>query len=397
MSSFIQNLASMPQPHLLHELHKQLAQKASPAAQADNQAPPQNQAPAALVDNPAQVTPAQPQNQAPAALVDNPAQVTPAQPQLEAPDKPAVPQYKNFLQQYTQKEGLPLPVYQTSFDGELHSPQFRCTVVVNGESYVSSKVFPNRKAAEMDAARIALLNVLQQQEDNCSIDQEELIFCKTILKEYADKINAESPDYKTEKGDGSGFTSSLTFNGKQYVGEEGRNKKESQHLAARAVILSILDSDARGVISKIIKSKKKLICPAKGKGIGPVIVNENIVKTETQEPCTGNSSSVSAEPVSLFEASAKPNLEQLIVGSTSSKKRKRKNKKAENRVGIDAQVQVVAVPLSQDTTSTDNNDPACAQVDAVPSSQNTTTDQSDPMCAPSSCASPPGSDNAVLS
>lgn len=113
------------------------------------------------------------------------------------------------------------------------------------------------------------------------------------------------------------------------------------------------DSDARGVISKIIKSKKKMICPAKGKpagiqtisnvstsasqGNGPVNVNENIVKTETQEPCTGNSSSVSAEPVSLFEASATPNLEQLIVGSTSSKKRKRKAKKAENRVGIDAQ------------------------------------------------------------
>lgn len=83
----------------------------------------------------------------------------------------AVPQYKNFLQQYTQKEGLPLPVYQTAFDGALHSPQFRSTVVVNGESYVSANFFPTRKAAEMDAARIALLSVLQQ-EDNCSIDQE---------------------------------------------------------------------------------------------------------------------------------------------------------------------------------------------------------------------------------
>lgn len=72
-------------------------------------------------------------------------------------------------------------------------------------------------------------------------------------------------------------------------------------------------------------------------GSGPVIVNANIVKTETQEPCTGNSSSVLAEPVSVFEASAVPNLEQLIVGSTSSKKRKRKAKKAEKRVGIDAQ------------------------------------------------------------
>lgn len=61
----------MPQPHLLHELHKQLAQNAPPAAPADNQAP---------------VAPAQ--NQAPVAPVDNQAQVTPAQPQLEAPAKP---------------------------------------------------------------------------------------------------------------------------------------------------------------------------------------------------------------------------------------------------------------------------------------------------------------------
>lgn len=70
---------------------------------------------------------------------------------------------------------------------------------------------------------------------------QELTLCKAILKEYADKINVGNPIYKTEQGDGSSaFTSSLTFNGKEYVGEAGRNKKESQHLAARAVIMSVL-------------------------------------------------------------------------------------------------------------------------------------------------------------
>ena len=75
----------------------------------------------------------------------------------------------------------------------------------------------------------------------CSYYQE-LSSCKAILKEYADKINVENPNYKTEKANGSNstFISSLSFNGKLYVGDEGRNKKESQHLAARAVILSIL-------------------------------------------------------------------------------------------------------------------------------------------------------------
>lgn len=64
MSSFLDNLASMPQPHLLHELHKQLAQNAPPTAPADNQAPvapAQNQAPVAPVDNQAPA-PAKPGN-----------------------------------------------------------------------------------------------------------------------------------------------------------------------------------------------------------------------------------------------------------------------------------------------------------------------------------------------
>lgn len=69
----------------------------------------------------------------------------------------------------------------------------------------------------------------------------------------------------------------------------------------------------------------------------PVVVNDNMVKTATQEPCIENSSSALAEPVSLVEASATLNLEQLLGGSTSSKKRKRKNKKADKNVESDAQ------------------------------------------------------------
>lgn len=92
----------------------------------------------------------------------------------------AVPQYKNRLQEYTQKEGLPLPLYQTIFDGTLHSPMFKSTVVVNGVSYTSPKLFPNRKAAEMDAARIALLSV-PQLETNCSINQEVIAYEFTYL------------------------------------------------------------------------------------------------------------------------------------------------------------------------------------------------------------------------
>jgi dsRNA-specific ribonuclease len=36
------------------------------------------------------------------------------------------------------------------------------------------------------------------------------------------------------------FISSLVFNGVSYTGEAGRNKKEAEQLAARAVIVSLL-------------------------------------------------------------------------------------------------------------------------------------------------------------
>lgn len=123
------------------------------------------------------------------------------------------------------------------------------------------------------------------------------------------------------------------------------------------------DSDAQDVISKIIKSNEKMIYPALGKVHNPcnvqtvgipagiqtgynvgsssskgneleVVVNDNMLKTATQEPCTGNSSSVTAKPVSIFEAGGSatlfvpPNSVKLVTGLTSSKKRKRKTKNA---------------------------------------------------------------------
>ncbi|KAK1373168.1 hypothetical protein POM88_029361 [Heracleum sosnowskyi] len=48
------------------------------------------------------------------------------------------------------------------------------------------------------------------------------------------------------------YEENICNRGGHYVGAKGRSKKESQQLAARDVILSILDSDARTVISKII-------------------------------------------------------------------------------------------------------------------------------------------------
>lgn len=112
------------------------------------------------------------------------------------------------------------------------------------------------------------------------------------------------------------------------------------------MFLTCSDSDAHGVISKIIKSKKKMFCPAKvvnnpciaqnAVNLGRQIISNVGTGASPDEYCTGNLSGASAEPVTLVQASAPLNLEQLIVCSTSSKKRKRKSKEAENKVGIDA-------------------------------------------------------------
>lgn len=88
-----------------------------------------------------------------------------------------------------------------------------------------------------------------------------------------------------------------------------------------------------------------------------VVSNENMRGASTIEHCTGNSTSVSAKPVSVHESrspeleaslveglkahgssiiSVPPNSEQLIE-STSAEKRKRRSMKAKNKVGIDAQ------------------------------------------------------------
>lgn len=56
------------------------------------------------------------------------------------------------------------------------------------------------------------------------------------------KMKAEKPIYNSEtlSGPPPSYVTSLTFNGRHYVGAKGRNKKESEQLAARAVILSML-------------------------------------------------------------------------------------------------------------------------------------------------------------
>lgn len=71
---------------------------------------------------------------------------------------------------------------------------------------------------------------------------QDTMFCKSILNEFATKMNLEMPTYNTIKAEGllPVFMSSLVFNGVSYTGGNGKNKKEAEQLAARAVILSLV-------------------------------------------------------------------------------------------------------------------------------------------------------------
>lgn len=63
--------------------------------------------------------------------------------------------YKNLLQEYYQKQGKPLPLYNTTFEsGEAHIPTWMCILKLEDGKKFQAKG-PNKKTAEMDAANLA--------------------------------------------------------------------------------------------------------------------------------------------------------------------------------------------------------------------------------------------------
>ncbi|CDP02705.1 unnamed protein product [Coffea canephora] len=299
--------------------------------------------------------------------------------------------YKNRLQEYTQKSSLQLPVYTTINEGVQHAPRFRATVLVDGMYYTSQGNYPTRKSAEQEAAKIALENIQQKmRDDGCPIIREDTTFCKSILNEYAVKMHQEKPAYNTIQPGGliPVFVSTLVFNGVSYTGDKGRNKKEAEQLAARAIILSILDSAdsaSATLMSEIIKSKSKLYAAVNkirdANSIHSAVNSVNtwedpgvllskgkvaqVGKTTASFPSLAESAKTHATHVP-FHPFKKPKLEtstevvappivfvppvlgQPLHSSTSGVKRNRKNKKkAKVGVQIGPQIPVAVGPLNQ--------------------------------------------------
>ncbi|KAJ4960805.1 hypothetical protein NE237_020715 [Protea cynaroides] len=170
--------------------------------------------------------------------------------------------HKNRLQEYAQKAAIPLPLYQTVNEGFPHAPRFRSTVLVGGASYVTSETFSQRKEAEQAVAKYAIKHISEKiKNDGCRLIDEDATFCKSILHEFAVKQNLLMPSYRTTQSEVllPMFVSYVSFNGKLYTGSVGKNKKEAEQLAARAVIKSIMgESDLGTCLSEIIMSKGKL-------------------------------------------------------------------------------------------------------------------------------------------
>lgn len=156
---------------------------------------------------------------------------------------------------------MPLPIYQTVNQGTQHEPKYRSTVTIDGLSFRSSSAFHNKKAAEQHIAKLALREITKKVKEDIPLIHYETVFCKSILHEYAAKMNIGMPTYKTSRVEGllPVFTSSVTFGGRSYTGVIGKSKKEAEQLGARAVIESILGkSCTRTPMLEIINAKGRL-------------------------------------------------------------------------------------------------------------------------------------------
>lgn len=211
-----------------------------------------------------------------------PAVMEPSTQPCSGPSVPFI--YKSRLQEYAQRSSQSFPVYQTVNVGTPHAPRFRSTVLVDRDTYMSPNTFQQRKAAEHDAARVALESIQTKiKREGLSFIREGTFFCKSILNEYAVKMNLDKPVHNTVQSQGfvPAFVSSLVFDGVTYTGNAGRSKKEAEQLAAQAVLLAIMDNSGSGgtLLSEIIKSKSKLyVCNINGSchvDDGIVAVTEN--------------------------------------------------------------------------------------------------------------------------
>uniref|UniRef100_A0ACD6A048 Uncharacterized protein n=1 Tax=Avena sativa TaxID=4498 RepID=A0ACD6A048_AVESA len=240
-----------------------------------------------------------------AALPDAPpaaALPAPSAPQHPFPDK--CPSCKNRLQEWTQQNNQKFPVYDTELKGELHQPEFRSTVKVAGERFPSDHSHSRLKDAEQDAARVAYENLVTKrtnddQKDLLGLIDQDVMFCKSILNEFAVKTKATQPTYSVDRPEGLApmalFVSSVSFAGNIYTGGAARNKKDAEQKAARAAVISILATN-NTFMRQIIRSKKQQIIAITSAGL-------NKGRGVSQENCNAPTNAITAvAPITFVRA-----------------------------------------------------------------------------------------------
>ncbi|OIV98276.1 hypothetical protein TanjilG_09910 [Lupinus angustifolius] len=257
------------------------------------------------------------------------------------PQMPEHTLYKNRLQEFTQKSSIPLPMYQTVNEGTQHVPRFRSTVWVDGKSYTNQVSFLNRKAAEQDAARLALEKLPIVIKDEASpLVLENTMFSKSIMNEYATKLNVAMPTYSTAQIIGilPVFVSTLVFNGTKYIGDASRNKKEAEQLAARRAILSILDDPGSEALFEIVKSKSRITATMKP------ITSQVIDATNLSATLSNSGHASHSLDLNIRVAGS----EQAIGEAPNSRKRRKNKKKANKKARLEAPLPVAdAFPANE--------------------------------------------------
>ncbi|KAH7444126.1 hypothetical protein KP509_02G065600 [Ceratopteris richardii] len=146
--------------------------------------------------------------------------------------------FKNQLQEYAQKAGLPVPIYDVTNEGLPHKPQFKASVKFQEKVYEAPGSYGNSKKAEQAAAEVALAALGKLETKRLH----ESGLCKSILQEYAQKVKLPLPVYSfvtagTEKS--PAFVASVEIAGARYEGGQCRTRKEAEIKAARAALNAI--------------------------------------------------------------------------------------------------------------------------------------------------------------
>ncbi|XP_042373277.1 double-stranded RNA-binding protein 1-like isoform X4 [Zingiber officinale] len=176
------------------------------------------------------------QNKAALVAFEQLSDVVPQSPPVDLPPPPtpapALPidlgnqvSYKNQLQIYLQKQAKCLPTYTCV----CHALQFKATVKVDEQTFESTSYCHTVKEAEHSAAKVALMSLFGDQQDDG-------IMYKNLLQELVQKEGLPMPEYNTTRYGESHvptFSATVEIKGKLFQGDAAKTKRQAETNAAK--------------------------------------------------------------------------------------------------------------------------------------------------------------------